>query len=77
MSQLEFDPTGDHEELALARLQVMIARVAIFDELIDYHLDGTCTFDQAIEQYLHDLSDAGFAYDSEPTVLLAAPPEAG
>lgn len=56
MTQLEFDPTGDHEELALERLQLLIARVALFDELIDYHLDGQCSFDEAVAQYLHDSS---------------------
>jgi hypothetical protein len=42
-----------------------VARVAIFDEMIDYHLDGLCTFEEAVEQFKHDIELDGCGY-SEP-----------
>lgn len=57
MTQHEFDPIA-HERLVRdlhdERL-LRIARVALFDEMIDYHLDGQCSFGEAISQYQHDL----------------------
>ena len=34
-----------------------VARIALFNELADMHLDGMCTFDEAIAQYKHDLAE--------------------
>lgn len=53
---MDFDPEV-HEQYVSERLQYqreLIAKVALFDELIDMHLDGICTFDEAIDQYKHD-----------------------
>lgn len=65
MTRHEFDP-ADHERQVRAlhdeRL-LRIARVALFDEMIDYHLDGQCTFDEAIAQFLHDAEVGGMGYD--------------
>ena len=36
---------------------LLIAKVALFDEIIDLHLDGYCTFDEAIDQYKTDLAE--------------------
>lgn len=38
------------------------ARLAIFDEMIYYHLNGDCTFEQAIEQFKHDIELDGCGY---------------
>ena len=35
-----------------------IARVALFDELIDMHLDGQCSLEEAVAQYRHDAAEA-------------------
>lgn len=64
MEQHDFDPEA-HEAFVserLARVRTSIARVALFDELIDYHLDGDCTFDQAVSQFLHDAEEQGIGY---------------
>lgn len=66
MAQHEFNPEA-HEEFVSRRLlevRKSAARLAIFDEMIDYHLDGTCTFEQAIEQYLHDIERDGCGYET-------------
>lgn len=55
MTQPEFDP--DRHEQEVAERYRLLAKVALFDEMIDYHLDGKCTFDEAVEQYQHDLQD--------------------
>lgn len=39
-----------------------LARWAIFDEMIDYHLDGDCSFQEAIDQFLHDIKRDGAGY---------------
>jgi hypothetical protein len=39
-----------------------VARIAIFDEMIDYHLEGMCTFEEAIEQFKHDIELDGCGY---------------
>lgn len=57
---MEFDP--EQHEQDVAESYKRIARVALFDELIDYHLDGTASFDDVIEQYLHDCSLMGVEY---------------
>jgi hypothetical protein len=66
MAQHEFDPAA-HEifvETRLEQLRVQAARMAIFDELIDYAIDGICTFDEAVTQYLHDIERDGIGYES-------------
>lgn len=55
MTQPEFDPV--QHELDVARIQLRLARYALFDEVIDYFLDGQCSFDEAVAQYLHDSGD--------------------
>ncbi len=77
MTQHEFNPEA-HEQFVSRRLlevRKQVARVAIFDEMIDYHLDGDCSFDEAIAQYLHDIDRDGCGYttDPKPTSLEAAP----
>lgn len=55
----EFDP-AKHDEFVSERLHTLrlhTARVALFDELIDMHLDGMCSFDEAVDQYKHDAAD--------------------
>lgn len=66
MAQPEFDPVS-HENFVsrrLVELQKATARVAIFDELIDMHHDGMCSFDEAIAQYLHDINRDGIGYEA-------------
>lgn len=61
---MEFNPEA-HEEFVSTRLLELrksAARIAIFDELIDMHQDGMCSFDEAIAQYLHDIERDGIAY---------------
>lgn len=61
----EFDPV-QHEEFVSQRvleLQKKAARIAIFDEMIDYHLDGQCSFDEAVTQFRHDIERDGAGYD--------------
>lgn len=66
MAQHEFDPE-QHEQFVSARLTELhkaAARVAIFDEMIDYHLAGDCSFEEAIAQYLHDIERDGIGYEA-------------
>ena len=66
MTQHEFDPEA-HESFVsrrLVELQKSIARVAIFDEMIDYYHDGQCSFQEAIDQYLHDIERDGIGYEA-------------
>lgn len=37
-------------------VELLAAKVALFDELIDFHLDGVCTFDEAVDQYKTDVA---------------------
>lgn len=65
MGQHEFDPVA-HEEFVSERLKkvrIQVARVALFDEMIDYHLDGQCSFDEAVSQFLHDAEVGGIGYE--------------
>lgn len=39
------------DELTDLKIQLAIARVALFDELIDMHQNGVCSFDEAMDQY--------------------------
>lgn len=73
MAQPEFDPVAHEARVAarLVELQKAAARVAIFDEMIDYHLAGDCTFDEAVAQYLHDIERDGIGYEQLPNKHLA------
>lgn len=54
---MERNPEAIHEwrsPRAIAEA-LLIAKVAIFDEMIDYHLDGMITFEEAIDQYNQDV----------------------
>jgi hypothetical protein len=44
---------NQHEQF-VTELHLWAARYALFDELIDYHLNGDCSFDEAVAQYKHD-----------------------
>ena len=66
MAQPEFDPVS-HENFVsrrLVELQKAAARVAIFDEMIDYFHDGQCSFEEAVSQYLHDIERDGIGYEA-------------
>jgi hypothetical protein len=66
MTQPEFNPE-QHDEFVRRRvvqLAKSAARVAIFDDLIDHHLDGACTLDEAVDQYLHDIDRDGAGYEA-------------
>lgn len=68
MPSPEFNPEA-HEEFVSSRLQkirVEAARVALFDELIDMHHDGMCSYDEAMAQFHHDLERDGLSYDTDP-----------
>lgn len=61
METHEFDqPEHDRK---VADGYARIARVAIFDELIDMCRDGQCTFEEAVAQYKHDIDVAGIGYE--------------
>ena len=66
MPSPEFDPVVHEQRVnqRLVELQKTAARVAIFDELIDMHHDGQCSFDEAIAQYLHDIERDGAGYEA-------------
>lgn len=68
MAQHEFNPEAHEEWVSdrLKKIRIDAARVALFDEMIDYHLDGDCTFEQAMEQFHHDLSRDGISYTTDP-----------
>ena len=53
----EKNPEADYGYISpRARAEALLmAKVALFDEMIDFHLDGVCTFDEAVDQYKHDL----------------------
>lgn len=64
MEQHEFDPEA-HEEFVSARLLAVrkqAARLAIFEEMMDYVDRGMCSFNEAIDQYLHDIDRDGCGY---------------
>lgn len=73
MGQPEFDLVAHEARVAarLVELHKTAARVAIFDEMIDYHLAGDCTFDEAVAQYLHDIERDGIGYEQLPDQHLA------
>lgn len=68
MTQHEFNPEA-HEQFVsrrLVELRKAAARVAIFDELIDMHHDGMCSFEEAMAQFHHDIDRDGCGYP-QPT----------
>jgi len=38
-----------------------IARVALFNTLIDYHHQGHCTFEEAVAEYQSEIKEQGIA----------------
>lgn len=48
----EFDPAQHERDVHANYLRLQ--RYALFDELIDYALDGVVTMPEAIAQYKHD-----------------------
>lgn len=48
----------------LEKLRISAARVALFDELVDYYLDGVCTLEQSLIQFMHDAHESGIGYGS-------------
>lgn len=55
MSELE----PDQETASLADYRARLGKYALFDEVIDFALDGQCTLDEAVAQFQHDLHDIG------------------
>ncbi len=49
----EFD--ADKHEKGIKDGYARLAKYALFDEMIDYALDGMVTLDEAVIQYKHDL----------------------
>lgn len=51
----EFDPAAHDQQIeqGYARLQ----KYALFDELIDYALDGVVSLDEAVKQFKHDAAE--------------------
>jgi len=45
----------DHETEVLEAYDQRLGRIALFEDLMGYVDTGDCTFDEAIEQYKHDL----------------------
>jgi hypothetical protein len=50
----EFDPTAHERDVSERFAQ--LGKYALFDELIDMHLDGQCSLPEAIGQFEHDLA---------------------
>lgn len=44
------------------KVALSVARVALFDETIDYYLYGYCSLGEAVEQYLLDATLSGIGY---------------
>lgn len=61
MTQHEFDQPA-HDKLVDEGYR-RIARVALFDELIDMHHDGQCSYDEAVAQFLHDANEDGIGFE--------------
>lgn len=61
MTQPNFNPdkkfTPEAHEQRLREYEARQARYALFDELIDFALDGVVTLDEAVAQYKHDAAD--------------------
>lgn len=51
----EFDPAAHDQQVSESyqRLQ----KYALFDELIDYALDGVVSLDEAVKQFKHDAAE--------------------
>ena len=62
MASPEFDPEA-HEKFVRSlhaeqpENYAQLQRYALFDELIDFALDGVVTIDEAVAQYKHDAED--------------------
>lgn len=65
MTPPEFDFEAHERRVAerVVELQKKAARVALFDELIDLYHDGLCSFEEAVDQFLHDAERDGCGYD--------------
>lgn len=66
MERLEFDPE-EHEKFVSRRLEIArmkIARYALFDQMCDYYLNGDCTLEQAMIEFMHDATEAGIGYEA-------------
>lgn len=63
MTQPEFDQPA--QDRLVDESYRRIARVALFDELIDMHHDGQCSLDEAVSQFVHDAEVAGIGYEAE------------
>lgn len=50
----EFDPVAHERDVSERFAQ--LGKYALFDELIDLHLDGQCTLEEAVSQFEHDLA---------------------
>lgn len=51
----EFDPIKHERDVQESWRR--IGKYALFDEMIDYYLDGDCSFEEAVQQYQHDASE--------------------
>lgn len=57
---IERAPTIETQQPTDAELR-KIARVALFDTLIDYHLAGHCTLEEAVAEYKAEIVEQGIA----------------
>lgn len=65
MTQPEFDFEAHDERVnrRFLELQKTAGRVAIFDDIIDYYLDGDATYEEAIDQFKQDIEREGIGYE--------------
>ena len=57
----EREPTPESTEVTDEELR-RIARVALFDTVIDYHHRGHCTFEEAMAEFHLSLKEQGIEY---------------
>lgn len=57
----EREPTAETVEVTDEELR-RIARVALFDTVIDYHHRGHCTFEEAMAEFHLSLKEQGIEY---------------
>lgn len=55
---MESEPTVETGEFAEEEMR-RIARVALFDTVMDYHHTGHCTFDEAIAEFKSSAAEQG------------------
>lgn len=60
MGQPEAGPEFVSERLT--KLRLMAARVALFDTVIDYHLAGHCTYEEAMIEFYRAAEEQGIGY---------------